>query len=322
MASPNSVFTELVTTTLRNRDSTVYDNVSGENAIYRALKDRGNVVTGGRELVFPLEYAENGTFTRYSGYDRLNIQASDVITAAKYDYVQYAIAVTASGRELRMNRGKEQMINLVNARIKNAEHTAANKMSLDMYSTGALSNQMAGLGHLIQENGQGTVGGINSATSGNEFWLNKFKEATGNASSSTIRADMHALWLDTKRGTDKTDLILSTEDLYTLYWASLDDYQRYSGMPKTAGSSFETLKFLTANVVDDDNDNFSTDAEKMFFLNTKYLKLVEMEGAQWGKETKRVSVDQDAEVILMLWMGQMICTNRARQGVLIDNTDS
>lgn len=63
MASPNATFTEMVTTTLRNHSREVVDNVSKNNALLRAMKRRGNIITesGGYEIVLPLEYAENGT---------------------------------------------------------------------------------------------------------------------------------------------------------------------------------------------------------------------------------------------------------------------
>lgn len=63
MASPNATFTEMVTTTLRNHSREVVDNVSKHNALLRAMKRRGNIITesGGYEIVLPLEYAENGT---------------------------------------------------------------------------------------------------------------------------------------------------------------------------------------------------------------------------------------------------------------------
>jgi hypothetical protein len=75
MASPNSTFTEMVTTTLRNHPTEVADNVSKHNALYRRLKQGGKIkkLSGGYEIVRPLDYAENATFQRYSGYDALNI---------------------------------------------------------------------------------------------------------------------------------------------------------------------------------------------------------------------------------------------------------
>ena len=100
--------------------------------------------------------------------DTLNQQASDVLSAAKYDWKQSAIHVIASGREVRMNNGPERMINLVKARIKNAMHTAANMMSVDVYSDGALTNQIGGLAHIIQNDGTGTVGGAGTTFDGSK----------------------------------------------------------------------------------------------------------------------------------------------------------
>src|ERR1044071_3425710 len=134
MASPHSTFTELVTTTLRNHPTEVSDNVSQHNALYRYLKDKGQIelLDGGYEIVRPLDWQNNATYQRFSGYDTLNVNASNVLTSAKYDWVQAAVHVTASGDELRKNSGKEQLIDLAATRTKNALKTAANNMSLDL----------------------------------------------------------------------------------------------------------------------------------------------------------------------------------------------
>ena len=115
MASPNATFTGIVTTTLREHPAEITDNVSNHNALYRRLKSKGQIekLDGGYEIVCPLDYAENATYQRYSGFDSLNISASDVLSAAKYDWVQAAIHVTGSGRELRMNSGKNQIVKSV-----------------------------------------------------------------------------------------------------------------------------------------------------------------------------------------------------------------
>lgn len=66
MASPN--LSELVTTTLRDRQGELADNVSKSNALLSALSASGNIdlVSGGRTIVRELEYAENATLTGYS----------------------------------------------------------------------------------------------------------------------------------------------------------------------------------------------------------------------------------------------------------------
>jgi hypothetical protein len=319
MPSPNAVFTEMVSTTLRNHAKSVVDNITDNNALLTYMKKRGNIQTksGGSEIVFALEYAENGTYQRYSGYDTLNVNASEVLTSAKYDWCQVAIHVTACGREVRMNSGEEAMIDLVKSRIKNATNTASNQLSVDLYSTGALTNQIGGLGNLIQADGNGTTGGINAANW--PFWRNQFREITGTNSwsKSTIKGEMNRLWLQTVRGNDKPDLVVSSHDFYSAYEEGLQDNQRYTDAT-AASAGFESLKYKTANVIFDDNTNFGQTSETMFFLNTKYLYLVQHPEAQWTQDDEKRPVNQDAVVIPMYWMGNLVCTNRALQGRLLD----
>jgi hypothetical protein len=320
MASPNATFTEMVTTTLRNHARKLVDNVTDHNGLLRKLKDNGNIVTksGGYEIVFPLEYAENGTYQRYSGFDQLDVAASDVFTAAKYDWAQVAIHVTASGREIRMNNGAEQMIDLTKARVKNAMNTAANNFSVDLYGSGALTNQIGGLGLIVTSDGTGTVGGINSATYA--FWANQFFENTGTGlATTTIGGSMNTLWLRCVRGNDKPDLIVMSNDMYAVYEASLQANQRYMNKDKAA-LGFSELQYKTADVIFDSNTNFGTTAEVGYFLNTKYLYVVQHSEAQWTQDDDKVPVNQDAVVIPIYWMGNMVCTNRSLQGKLIDVT--
>lgn len=322
MPTPSSVFTEMVTTTLRAvPEMTPADNVSGNNALYSRLKTKGKIKkqSGGYEIQVPLDYAENGTFQRFSGYDTFSVAGSDVLTSAKFNWCQSVVSITASGAELRMNSGKEAMTDLVKARITNAKRTASNKMSLDIYSDGALTNQIGGLAHLIQNAGTGTVGGIDSSTY--TFWKNKFTEAAGTntISKTTIKGEMMKTWLQLVRGNDKPDLGIASHDFYTMFWESLSDLQRYKPVDSNKGvAGFESLLFQDMPVIFDTNSNFGTTAEKMYFLNTNYLGLTEMAGAQWQVDEERKSVNQDAVVIPIFWMGQMTCSNRALQGALID----
>src|SRR6516165_12093178 len=122
-ANPN--WSEIATTTLQHRSKQLADNVTRNCALFYRMNERGNVkpAGGGRTLVQELEYAENGTFTRYSGYDTVNISPSDVFSAAEYDWKQGAVAVTMSGLEELQNSGPDAVIDLLEARIRNAERT-------------------------------------------------------------------------------------------------------------------------------------------------------------------------------------------------------
>lgn len=321
MSTPSSVFTELVTTTFRNHRSKLIDNVSNNNALLAYLKRKRKMRTesGGTEIAVPLEYAENGTYQRYSGYDVLNVQQSDVFTAAKFDWRQIAINVTASGRELRINKGKERIINLAKSRLKNAMNTFNNNFSSDVYSDGALSNQVNGLQALIADAGTGTVGGIDSSTW--TFWKNVVQSAAaplqGGAgitpSSSTIQSLMLPLWLELVRGGDKPDLIVSSNEYYSYYEESLTDLKRYTSAESATGG-FVALKYKSADVIFDGNSGIPD--TRMYFINTDYLELVAHTDANLTVNDEMRPYNQDAVVIPILWMGNLTVSNRSLQGVL------
>lgn len=321
MASPNSIFTEMVTTTLRDHRKELADNALKHNALFRRLVKKARVTSdGGYEIAIPLEYAQNETYQRYSGYDLLNIGASDVMSAAKFDWKQQAVHVVASGLELRQNSGKNAMIKLVKARLKNAMTTFKNNFSTDAYSDGTATNQINGIQALIADAGTGTVGGINSSTF--TFWKNIVQSAAaplqgGGAitpSATTIQSLMLPLWLRLTRGEDMPDLIVFSEDYFTFYEESLTDLKRYTTSDSAQGG-FVSLKYKLADVFHDASGSGIPTAHG-YFINTDYLDLTTHEDAWMTTLEKKFATNQDAEVIPIISMDNLTVSNRSLQGVL------
>ena len=320
MPSPNTVFTELVSTTFRKHAKEIKDNVSKNNALLRRIYDKGNVrrEDGGLTIVAPLDYAENNTYQRYSGYDVLNVGASDVISAAEYQWRQIAINVVASGLELRTNSGDTRIINLVKARLKNAIRTFKNNFSADIYSDGTLANQINGLQALVADAGTGTVGGIDSSIW--TFWRNKVQSAAaplqGGAaitpSAATMESLMLPLWLSLVRGDDQPDLIVMDNNYFTFFEQSQTSIKRYTDETK-ANAGFVSLKYKGADVIFDGGSGIP--ANHAYFLNTDYLELVVHKDADMTVMDEMKPYNQDAAVVPVLWMGNLVCSNRALQGV-------
>ena len=321
MASPNAVFTELVTTTFRKHAKEIKDNVSKNNALYKRLGDKKQTRSedGGLSIVAPLDYAANSTYQRYSGYDVLNVGASDVITAAEYQWRQIAINVVASGLELRTNSGESKIINLVKSRMKNAMRTFKNNFSADMYSDGTLPNQIGGLQALVADTGAGTVGGIDSATW--TFWKNIVQSAAaplqgGGAitpSATTIESLMLPLWLALVRGDDHPDLIVTDNNYFTFFENSQTSLKRYTSADEAQGG-FLSLKYKNADVIFDGGSGIP--ANRMYFLNTDYLEMVTHKDANLTVMDEMKPYNQDAAVVPILWMGNLVCSNRSLQGLV------
>lgn len=319
MASPN--LTELVTTTLRNRRGTLADNVLNHNALLRKLNQKGNVdlVGGGRTLVEELEYAENGSFKYYSGYEVLDLSVNEVFSAAEYDWKQAAVVVQASGRELRQNSGKEQSIRLLDRRIRNAEKSMMNNLSTGVYSdgTGSSGKQIDGLqAQVADDPSTGTVGGINRASF--SFWQNAiydFSVETVTPSATTIQTAMNTLWLRCLRGQDRPDMIVAGTTYFNFFWSSLQAIQRITS-EEDAGAGFQSLMFNgpggAAPVFYDDGVN----AARLYMLNTDYLFWRVHRDANMEVMERRESVNQDAIAVPVLWMGNVTMSNASLQGVM------
>src|SRR5262245_59872167 len=136
MASPN--VSEILTTTLINRTRQLADNMTRNIVLLNRMSKRGTVKTfdGGYAIRQELAYANNTTYQRYSGYQTLNIQPSDVFTSADFAIRQAAVAVTISGLDEIQNSGDERMIDLLSSRVDNAERTMENGIDYDMHSAG------------------------------------------------------------------------------------------------------------------------------------------------------------------------------------------
>lgn len=242
------VFSELVATTFRAHQKDVSDNVSKHNALFRRLSQGGKVrlEDGGLSIAMPLEYANNSTYTRYSGFDVLAINAVDVLSAAEYPWRQVAVNIAISGLEMRTNSGEARIVNFVKAKIKNAQNSLANGLSVDMYSDGTAANQINGLQALVADAGTGTVGGINSSTYA--FWQNVVQSAAtplqgGSAitpSASTIESLMLPLWIRLTRGNSVPQLATALRTYNALpKWAKYPVAGAFAGGAAGAGNARE-----------------------------------------------------------------------------------
>ena len=325
--SANLDFDNVLATTLSSRTGKLADNVTNNNALLYRLKERGNIrpLDGGAKILEELEYGESD-YTWYSGYDTISTTNPEIFSAAEYEWKFLAAPIGCSGEELLKNSGKERQIDLMEAKIRNAEKTLKNQMSVGIYSdgTGSSGKQLTGLKALVADAPTtGTVGGINRATSGNEFWRNISLTASTSLTTATIYDAMNKVFLSCSRGTDKPDLIVASDDLYSLFEASLVPEQRFVNA-KMADVGFQNLKFKGADVIYDGGMKGACPSKHMYFLNTEYLRLRPHKDRNFKLigEKERMAINQDAVYKIIGWAGNLTMSNAQLQGVLIDYSSS
>lgn len=321
MAFPN--VSDIVATTIQSRSRQIADNVTKNNALLSRLNQRGNIktISGGNVILEELSFAENGNAGFYSGYDLLPVAAQDVISAAEFSIKQFAVPVVMSGLEMLQNSGKEAFIDLLEARLNVAEATMMNKLAQSVYSdgTGSGGKEITGLNAAVAStNTSGTYGGIDRATW--SFWRNQkydFSDNTVTPSASTIQGAMNTLWASCTRGNDRPDLIVVDTVYWGYYMASLQALQRFSS-PETGNLGFPSLKFMDADVVLDGGIGGFCPSSTGFFLNTKYLKWRPHKDRNMVplSPNRRYAINQDAEVQILGWAGNLTCSGAQFQGRL------
>lgn len=307
----NANFDALLSTTLANYRSQLTDNVFTARPLTYFLMDKGRIrmLNGGTKIVEPLIYGKNNTVGSYSGYDSLSLTPQEGISAAEYEWKQYAASISISGIEEAKNNGEQEIINLLEAKIMQAEESMREGFNQMFFAngTGNSGKDWNGLGNLVEASG--TVGGIDR--SAHSFWRS-YEE---NSAAALTLAQMSTAYNSVSVGNDHPDMVLTSQTLFEKYEALLQPQLRYTDT-KTADAGFQNLLFKAAPVVYD----VHCTAGVVYFLNSKYLTLVGHSG-KWFAQTGFVSPeDVDARYALIMCYGNLTCRNAAKQGKLTAKT--
>jgi len=320
MAAGNSDFDEILSTTLKNYIPKLTDNIFSARPLFYALTNGQTIrrISGGAKIVVPLIYGTNSTAGSYSGTDTISTTAQTGISAAEYDWKQYAATVTINGMEEAKNNGEAQIIDLLEGKIFQTQETIIENMNTMFFAdgTGNSSKDMNGLNNLV---GTGlTIGGIDATDADNSWWRSTLRNGPADAGAGVLTvAAMATVYNSVSVGNDQPTIIITDQDEYEAYEALLDGQIRYTDTDMADGG-FQNLLFKGAPITFDSDTNLDG---KMFFLNTKYLQLVAHSDV-WFKPTPFVRpTNQDAVFSQLLCYGELTVSNRARQGMIYALSD-
>lgn len=303
----------ILSTTLKKYRKTLVDNIHTSNAVFAKLKDMGAMKEedGGERLVQPLMYGKNSTAASYSGYEALDTTPQEGIDSAEFNWKQYSVSISISGKEERQNSGQSKIIDLLDAKTKQAEMSLKETMTSGLFSdgTGNSSKNLTGLEAMVSDSG--TYGGINSTT---YTWWKAGVESTSEALGlPKMRTAFNTASLG---GKDTPDLIVTTQTLYEKYEAQLTSVSasnvagsmsfRSEGTKKLGDAGFQVLEFKGTPIVWDEYCPSGT----MYFLNTRHMKLVAHKDANFDTGDFIKPENQDAKVAQVLWMGNLTCDRR------------
>jgi hypothetical protein len=321
MPSPNPSYGDLLSTTMQDLEDELFDNILTKNALSATLKEYGAVGTrdGAPQIVIPIEYAENGSYTRYSGSGILNTTINEVFTSFVFPWSQAALNVQINGKEMLQNSGRSQNRALLASRVKNAKHTFENQFNVDLLSDGAAANQLVGLQTLISATGAGTVGGV--SRSAYSFAQNQFYRCTTDGgvavSSSNIVGYMDLLDLRIQAYRGKTKVIMADDTMFRLYESAVHPLQRLSNGDKGALGKlgFNTYAYKQAEMVFEPTAS-GMPASTQYWIDPDCMELISHSDRNLVQLPKRESFNQDLSISYLAWMGALTVKNFRRLGTL------
>ena len=311
MAAVNSNFDEILSTTLKNYVPKLTDNIFSARPLFYALTNGQTIrrISGGAKIVVPVIYGTNSTAGSYSGTDTIDTTAQTGISAAEYDWKQYAATVTISGVEEAKNNGEAQIIDLLEGKIFQTQETIIENMNTMLFGNGTGNSNKDWLGLSALVGSTGSPGGIDATDADNSWWRSA---VTNQGSSAITLASMATLYNNCSVGNDQPTIGITGQNQYEAYEALLVDQIRYTDTDMADGG-FQNLLFKGCPLT---FDGTLAGEGKLYFLNTKYLQLVAHSDV-WFKPTPFVRpTNQDAVYSQLLCYGELTTSNRARQGFM------
>ena len=355
--SPGSITQNLdtvLTLAFANAGNTIFDNISRNNALFYEAKKNGmyeGIDSVEPYIEVPLMYGL-GTMEWYDGWDTLNTQPTEGITAAVYPWRQAACAAGYNRREARVTSGnkikeiskvkiEQAQLTMIDGFNKaffwgNVQAPGGNLYTPIVSSTTSRSG-IEPIGEMVyyqsgaqytQVTDSLTVGGLNQNT--NAWWANWCVDAGATGANITtlvgfLNAIDQMIEMTNQGVGGQVDLIICDPTTRRLLnSAYYNSYRRLMG--KDNDYPFDNLLFRGARVVSDQDvanvagnsidTSLATGKGTMYFLNSKFYKLKYDKECNFMLTDLQKPVNQDGKVGHVMWMGNGMMTNRRKHGVM------
>ena len=332
-------FDDLLTSTLMNYRSKLYDNIFNANPFFFWLHANGRkrIEDGGERIVIPLEYGKNSTIkSMTSGYDTVDTTPQDAMTSAYFNWKEIAGTVTISNKELAQNQGKHKVINLLQQKTNNLEMSMTEELSRQLIGSFTAGNggaDLTPLNLLVKKDPttSTTIGGINQATY--TWWANKYKSSGATTYAGLINEIAH-LYNQCSVGGSKgkrsyPDLILCDQIYYETYEGAarakgqvLMQNEKVAdlgfGGAKYRGSTFmwdEWLPDIYTGTATTDPATATFTKCSALYLNSEFFEFVVCKGQDFTVGPFIQPENQKAKTSILYLMGELCISNRRKHGV-------
>ncbi|KKM96307.1 hypothetical protein LCGC14_1179380 [marine sediment metagenome] len=348
--STNTVYYDaLLSTTLDAYMSggTMFDNIFKDSAFLALLRlnDAVESQNGGERIRAPLMYGKNSTVKSYEGADTLDTTIQDGMTTAFYEWKEIGGTIGITRKEERQNSGEAAKLNLLRAKVKQAEMSLREVLNQQIVQ-GTVSSatfvpgndvkDLNPLGYFLRKLNatDPTTGGDVGNIAGDTYswWRHRTAAYNGDSDAGVdfkisatsfkgLIVNLRRSYNYCSRGSGGSpNIVLFDQISYETYENALDQKVRYTNT-KLADMGFDNIKLRGATCIwdeqvpDIDSGTVAITTGTAFFLNTNFYKLI------IDAETDVVTTpfvepeNQTVKTSKILFMGNTAVSNLRKHGV-------
>jgi len=316
---------------------TLVDNIYQSNVMFFRLNARNKkILQGGLQIEVPLVFQQFINGGAYQGFDILDVSPNDTVKNGAWDWKQAYVPVTVDGLSLIRADSPEAIVNFLSFYFENAQTELADIIGKGVWSVGTNTKQIDGIDVAVDDGthtfGGTTFNGTNGATYGglargsNSWWKGQISSPGGGTFFALTLGAMQAAFGLATMGARHPTIIVTDQVRYNSYWALPVANQAFPVQPSAADeilaqAGFTNLLFNNVPIVVDPHipgNNVTATAVAnspgaFYFLNEDYMYLYVNPRADFSMKDFREPINQDAMTSLILWAGNLVFTNCARQ---------
>lgn len=316
----------LYTTTWQNMKSDVLDQIYDATPFWFWMREgkRMESVEGGRFLSEPLLFAKGANAKFVGKGSTVPLADREFLTEAIFEWRYLADSIVRFGTDEQKNRGKNQIISLMRAKLDNSKNTMIDKIESVLFGAtvqGAIDDTLPfhGLQSIIPDDPTAAVSFGNIDPSVNTWWRNQTLNAAGKSFTTIGDKLMREILNDcsNNKRQERPDLILSGERPYRLYEDNMTTMHIVDNS-RLADAGFESIRFKGIDMV---WSPFCADT-RMYLINSRFLRFkydpqMNFDMTEWKEIPDQIN-DRAAQVVL----AGNLCTGRRRVHGVIFNIDT
>jgi len=289
------------------------DNIFKSNiAFWRFFKSPSKWL-GGTKIDSPVEYAKNSNAMAYAGSQQLTIDEVEIATMCALPPRQYNVGVTVTGIEEAENTSDGKRLDLVKKKMKNAGKSLKDLMGTHFFAVQTGVN-LDGVGGIFAANDGTKYAEIDPADFA--LWKSNGGNRRADVSGNLTFAKFEAEWCKCKVDTDRPTLIITTDDIFSGIEEIMVEKQKRYEDKKLANIGFDNVTWHGKPITTDSH----TPAQTLYLFNEEYLKAWVLGGMNFKFIPFQKPRDRDVKTAHIRWYGNLLCTNVARQGQMINIT--